>query len=494
MRTAYGVETVRAAERELMERVPEGALMQRAAAGLAVACAQVLGRVYGSRVVLLVGSGDNGGDALYAGARLARRGAGVGAVLLAPERAHAGGLAALRAAGGRVVGDGAREAARDEAAAVAVARADLVVDGIVGIGGRGGLRPQAAQLASLVRESGVPVVAVDLPSGVDADTGEVRGEAVRAEVTVTFGTYKPGLLVDPAREYAGAVRLVDIGLGEVLPEAGELEALQYADVAALLPEPGAESDKYRRGVVGIVAGSARYPGAAVLAVAGALRGGAGAVRYVGPAGDEVLARFPEALVSRGPAGTAGRVQAWVAGPGLGDEGERLRDVVDADVPVLIDADGLRLVEAAAVRARSAPTLLTPHAGEAAALLGVERAEVERGRLAAVRELAGRYGATVLLKGSTTLVAGPGGGAGPVGGAVRVNPTGTAWLATAGSGDVLSGLGGSLLAAGLGARDAGSVAAYLHGLAGRRVSVGAPVGAWDVAEGIPGAWRDVVRGV
>ncbi|MGH4032635.1 NAD(P)H-hydrate dehydratase [Actinomycetota bacterium Odt1-20B] len=487
MRTAYGVETVRAAERELMERVPEGALMQRAAAGLAVACAQVLGRVYGSRVVLLVGSGDNGGDALYAGARLARRGAGVGAVLLAPERVHAGGLAALRAAGGRVVGDGTREEARDAAVAAAVARADLVVDGIVGIGGRGGLRPQAAQLASLVRESGAPVVAVDLPSGVDADTGEVRGEAVRADVTVTFGTYKPGLLVDPAREYAGAVRLVDIGLGEVLPETGDLEALQYADVAALLPEPGAESDKYRRGVVGIVAGSARYPGAAVLAVAGALRGGAGAVRYVGPAGDEVLARFPEALVSRGPAGKAGRVQAWVAGPGLGDEGERLRDVVDAEVPVLIDADGLRLVEAAAVRARSAPTLLTPHAGEAAALLGVERAEVERGRLAAVRELAGRYGATVLLKGSTTLVADA------AGGVVRVNPTGTAWLATAGSGDVLSGLGGSLLAAGLGARDAGSVAAYLHGLAGRRVSVGAPVGAWDVAEGIAGAWRDVVRG-
>ncbi|NSL43022.1 NAD(P)H-hydrate epimerase, partial [Streptomyces sp. 8P21H-1] len=147
----------------------------------------------------------------------------------------------------------------------------------------------AAALVDTVGETRAAVVAVDLPSGVEADTGEVHGAAVRADLTVTFGTHKPGLLVDPAREYAGSVRLVDIGLA--LPGEAELEALQHADVAALLPVPGAESDKYRRGVVGIAAGSARYPGAAVLAVAGALRGGAGAVRYVGPAGDAVLARF-----------------------------------------------------------------------------------------------------------------------------------------------------------------------------------------------------------
>ncbi|MEV8016643.1 NAD(P)H-hydrate dehydratase [Streptomyces sp. NPDC086554] len=483
MRTAYRVGTVRAAERSSMARLPEGALMQRAAAGLAVVCAQVLGKVYGARVVLLVGSGDNGGDALYAGARLARRGAGVSAVLLSPERAHAGGLAAFRAAGGRV--------AAAEGAAGALRGVDLVVDGIVGIGGKGGLRAGAAQVVGLVRESGVPVVAVDLPSGVDADSGEVAGDAVRADVTVTFGAYKPGLLIDPGREYAGVVRLVDIGLGAVLG-APEVEALQYEDVAALLPRPTGESDKYRRGVVGVVAGSARYPGAAVLAVAGALRGGAGAVRYVGPAVDAVIARFPEALVSEGAPSKAGRVQAWVVGPGLGDEAGRLQDVVAADVPVLIDADGLRLVEAEVVRGRSAPTLLTPHAGEAAALLGVSREEVERGRLAAVRELAGRYGATVLLKGSTTLVAGGAGRGGGAdgGGVVRVNPTGTPWLATAGSGDVLSGLAGSLLAAGLSAEDAGSVGAYLHGLAARHAADGAPAGAQDVAAALPVAWRDV----
>ncbi|MFJ9424013.1 NAD(P)H-hydrate dehydratase [Streptomyces sp. NPDC101249] len=478
MRTAYSVDTVRTAERALMARLPEGALMQRAAAGLAAACAELLGRVYGRRVVLLVGSGDNGGDALHAGARLARRGAGVTAVLLAPPaRTHAGGLAALTRAGGRAVGA--------DRGAEAVARADLVVDGVVGIGGRGGVRADAEPLVDAVERARAAVVAVDLPSGVEADSGEVRGRAVRADLTVTFGTHKPALLVDPAREYAGSVRLVDIGLRSELPAEPVLEALQHADVAALLPRPGAASDKYRRGVVGIAAGSARYPGAAVLAVSGALRGGAGAVRYVGPAGDAVLARFPETLVSdRGPR-EAGRVQAWVVGPGAGDEAASVGEVLAQDVPVLIDADGLRLADRAAVRARTAPTLLTPHAGEAAALLGVAREEVEAARLASARELAQRYGATVLLKGSTTLVADPGGGP------VRVNATGTAWLATAGSGDVLSGLAGSLLASGLTARDAGSVAAYLHGLAGRFAADGAPAGAHDVAEAIPSAWRDVV---
>ncbi|MFI8961372.1 NAD(P)H-hydrate dehydratase [Streptomyces sp. NPDC053493] len=476
MRTAYRVETVRAAEAELMARLPDGALMQRAAAGLAAACRALLPRVYGSRVVLLVGSGDNGGDALYAGARLLRRGAGVTAVLLG-SRAHEGGLAALRAAGGRVADDPYE----------ALAVADLVLDGITGIGGRGGLRPEAVPVARAARGSDAVVVAVDLPSGVDADTGEVAGEALRADATVTFGAYKPGLLVDPAREYAGALRLVDIGLDAVLPSVPDLEALQHEDVARLLPVPTPESDKYRRGVVGIVAGSARYPGAAVLAVEGALRGGAGAVRYVGPGpvGDAVIAAHPETLVHAGPPAKAGRVQAWVVGPGLGD-GPGVADVLGSDVPVLVDADGLRDLAPEAVKARTAPTVLTPHAGEAAALLGASREEVEAGRLAAVRELAGRYGATVLLKGSTTLVCGAG-GAGPV----RANPTGTSWLATAGSGDVLSGLAGSLLAAGLAPLDAASVAAYLHGLAARRATTApAPITARDVARTLPAAWHDV----
>jgi hydroxyethylthiazole kinase-like uncharacterized protein yjeF len=505
MRNGYCVERVRTAERELMGRLPEGALMQRAAAGLAVTAAEALGRVYGSRVVVLAGSGDNGGDALYAGARLARRGAGVRAVLLSPERAHPGGLEDLRASGGRVVTE-------HQGAIRALAEADLVLDGIVGIGGRGGLRPGAAECVRGIGESAT-VVAVDLPSGIDADTGEVPGEAVRADVTVTFGTYKPGLLIDPGHGLAGVVRLVDIGLD--LPSPPDVQALQHAEVAALLPRPAAESDKYRRGVVGITAGSARYPGAAVLAVSAALRGGAGAVRYAGPAAADVVRAHPEVLVTDGGPASAGRVQAWVAGPGIGTESgaDRVLDEALAEpVPLLIDADGLGLLARRGPKALAdrggtgdRAVLLTPHAGEAAALLAgagrpAERARVEAERLAHARALAEAYGCAVLLKGSTTLVApapAPASAPAPDGGPaapVRINPTGTPWLATAGSGDLLSGLAGALLASGLSALDAASAAAYLHGLAARRASAGrSPVTSLDVAAELTGAWRDVLRG-
>ncbi|GAA2230380.1 MULTISPECIES: NAD(P)H-hydrate dehydratase [Kitasatospora] len=493
MRHAHTVGQVRAAEAELMARLPGGTLMQRAAAGLAATCARLLGRVYGSRVLVLAGSGDNGGDALYAAARLAGRGAAVSAILLAPEKAHAGGLAALRAAGGRLTSD-----------LSAFERADLVLDGIVGIGARGGLRPEAQRFARAERR-GV-VVAVDVPSGVDPDSGEVAGVALRADVTVCFGTYKPGLLIDPGASYAGALQLVDIGLEPPRPA---VTVLQHPDLAALLPVPSAESDKYRRGVVGVAAGSARYPGAALLAVAGALRGGAGAVRYVGTAAEEVVRRFPETLVTEGSPAGAGRVQAWVVGPGSGDGAARaLQEALAGQVPVLVDADGLTELARlgpTALAGRTAPTVLTPHTGEAARLLaglgagdgtgepagtgagqrdGGGSREPAEARLATARRLAEAYGATVLLKGSTTVIATPGGD-------VRVNPTGTSWLATAGSGDVLSGLAGSLLAAGLGPLDAASAAAYLHGLAGREAARGgAPVTALDVAAALPAAWRTV----
>ncbi|MGH8888588.1 MAG: NAD(P)H-hydrate epimerase, partial [Acidothermaceae bacterium] len=264
MRQAHGVATIRAAEAAAMAELPAGALMQRAAAGLAATCGRLLGRVYGTKVALLVGSGDNGGDTLFAGGLLARRGAAVSAILLG-DHAHAGGLAALRAAGGRVA---------DPAVLGGV---DLVIDGITGIGGSGGLRDAAVAAVAQISSSAI-VVAVDIPSGVDADTGEVTGAAVRADATVTFGTWKPGLLVDPGASYAGAVECVDIGLARFLPN-GSVSALQSSDVGALLPVPDVESDKYRRGVLGIVAGSRAYTGAAVLATGGALRTGVGMVRF-----------------------------------------------------------------------------------------------------------------------------------------------------------------------------------------------------------------------
>jgi len=455
MRAAHGVEQVRAAEKALMERVPEGTLMQRAAYGLATVVADLLrgddgAGVYGARVLLLIGAGNNGGDALYAGAQLARRGARVEAVLLS-EQVHEAGLAELRACGGRVV-------ELDEAQ-----QPDVVVDGIVGIGGKPGLRPQAE--AAVTRFPGAAVVAVDVPSGVDVDTGAVDGPHVRADVTVTFGTHKGCLLLDPAAESAGVVALVDIGLD--LPEP-LVTALQAVDVAALLPVPAAFDHKYTRGVVGVAAGSAAYPGAAVLCTSGASSGLAGMVRYVGEAADAVRARHPGVVVGEG------RVQAWVVGSGGDDQAEQgLARALADDVPVVVDADGLRHLEAGTGR----ELVLTPHAGELAALLGVDRADVEARQLEHARLAASRYDAVVLLKGRHSLTVTPDGRA-------RVTTSGLPWLAVAGAGDVLAGVIGSLLAAGLSGFDAASVGSWLHGAAATMAGNGGPVTPEGVADAVP----------
>ncbi|GAA2644089.1 bifunctional ADP-dependent NAD(P)H-hydrate dehydratase/NAD(P)H-hydrate epimerase [Nonomuraea recticatena] len=476
MRTAYTADQIRAAELTLMATLPEGALMQRAATGLAVVCAGLLGRVYGSRVLVLVGSGDNGGDALHAGAWLARRGARVEA-LLAGSKTHEEGLAAFLRAGGRVAED--------------MGEADLIVDGLVGIGATGALREPYASLANRANAAQALVVAVDVPSGVDASMGRVAGTAVRAHLTVTMGAVKTGLLVDPGASYVGALELVDIGLGPHLPDP-DVAAMTAEDVDDLLPRPGAESDKYRRGVVGVAAGSDRYTGAAVLAVGGALRAGAGMVRYVGtaPPVHQVRASWPEAVITQletPSLESVGRVQAWVVGPGLGTDDwahELVARVLATDVPVLVDADALTIVarEKGLLR-RTAPVLITPHAGELSRLLGVPADRVAGARLEHARRAVAELGVTVLLKGSTTVVA-------EQDRPVRVNPTGTPWLATGGTGDVLSGVGGTLLAGGLGACDAGACAAFLHGLAGRMAADGAPLTAADVAAAIPLAMRSL----
>lgn len=458
MRSAHTVAQVRTAEAAAMATLPDGALMQRAATGLAHAVIELLGGAYGRRVVLLVGSGGNGGDALYAGALLARRGAAVDAWLLS-ERAHPGGLAALRSAGGRVV-DGVRHPT-----------ADVVIDGIAGIGGRAGLRPDA--VAALAALRGVPIVAVDVPSGVDVDTGELDGPHVTADLTVTFGTHKVAHLVDPAARACGVVERVDLGL-ELPPAA--VQALQPADVAALLPRPAADAHKYTRGVVGVRAGSTRYPGAALLAVAGANTGLAGMVRYVGAAASLVKEHHPEVV---GP----GRVQAWVVGPGGGeDAGDQLAQALADGVPLVADADALAHLGGPL----PVSAVLTPHAGELAAMLGLDRAEVEARPLRHARRAAEEYAAVVLLKGRHTLVADPVG-------RVRVTTTGTPWLATAGAGDVLSGLIGALLATGLGALDAASVGSWLHGAAATLAARGGPITAGDVAVAVPHVVRDLAGG-
>jgi hydroxyethylthiazole kinase-like uncharacterized protein yjeF len=476
MRGAWRADDVRVAEERLMATVPPGTLMQRAATGLARRCAELLaeaGGVYGARVVLLVGGGNNGGDALYAGALLARRGAAVRAVLLSPQRSHADGLAALRAAGGRVVADPFDSTV------------DLVVDGIVGIGAKGGLRGAAAELVA--RLGGLNprpiVVAVDLPSGVDVDTGAVEGAAVAADVTVTFGCLKPGLVVGPAAALSGLVDFVDIGLSITDTEPA-VRIPDLVDIASWWPHPGPASDKYTRGVAGLATGSAGYPGAALLSAAGALAGPAGMVRYAGPAAGDVVRSHPSVIPSHAVADT-GRVQAWLVGCGIGTDArarDEVRAVLAAPVPVVVDADAITLAGEpgllAVLRARTAPTVVTPHDREFARLAGET---VGSDRLAAASGLAERLGVVTLLKGDRTVVAHPDGRA-------WANPTGTATLATAGTGDVLAGLLVSLLAAGVPAERAAVTAAYVHGLAGRAASRGEqgprPVTAPDVAAALP----------
>jgi hydroxyethylthiazole kinase-like uncharacterized protein yjeF len=421
---------------------------------------------------------------LYAGARLAARGARVDA-LMVTDRPLAAALDAFHRGGGRSVqAGGAADSALLEAA-------DLVVDGMVGIGGSGELRDPMARVARLLDRTTASVVAVDVPSGVDASTGEVAGVAVHADVTVTFGARKIGLLIDPGAEHAGLVECVDIGLSLPPPAVSALDA---DDVRALLPSPRSESDKYRRGVLGVVAGSDAYPGAAELVVGGALATGIGMVRFVSTArpAAAVRAAHPEAVVTEIAAGDArsllgaGRVQAWVIGPGLGTDdaaAELVRAVLATDAPVLLDADALTTVarQLDALRSRNAPTLLTPHAGELSRLTNEDRTEIEARRLDAVRGAAKSLGQTILLKGSSTLVATPEG-------AIRVNTAATPFLATAGSGDVLAGVCGALLAAGLEPLDAGSAGAFIHGLAGLSASGWAehPISATAIVDNLPAA--------
>lgn len=458
----WPVAEIRAAEQRVLARLPDGALMARAARAVAVQATAMLGFTYGARVLLLIGAGDNGADALYAGAELARRGARVLAAVADPSRVDAAALTELYRCGGRRVEVGA------------AGPVDLIIDGLVGIGARGPLRENLSALVDAADGSSAPVLAVDLPSGVDPDTGAAPGRAVRATVTVCMGALKPGLLVGAGRVHAGAIRVVELGLA---PELGRplIWRLTDADVAAALEVPGPEDDKYTRGVVGVAAGSQAYPGAAHLCVGSARLGGVGAVRYAGHAAAEIVRRFPEVLVTDTVA-EAGRVQAWAAGPGLGDTDEAvesLRGVLGSDVPVLVDADGLNLLARQdglreLLAGRSAATVLTPHDREFERLFG----KVGENRITAARLAAAQVGAVVLLKGYASVIATPDGDC-------YLNPTGVPALATAGSGDVLSGLIGSLLATGIEPGLAAAVGAYLHGAAAERAVPDGPMVAGEL---------------
>ncbi|UYG16940.1 NAD(P)H-hydrate epimerase [Brachybacterium huguangmaarense] len=485
MITAYTAEDVRRAERPLLDAdVP---LMQRAAAALAARCLPLLreraGTVPGSRVVLLVGPGSNGGDALFAGAHLARRGAAVTAVQT-EAALHDAGAAALSRAGGCLH----RARGADEQTARLLGDADLVVDGVLGIGGRPELSDELAAILAAANASPASVVAVDVPTGVDATTGEAADDAVRAELTVTMGAVKAGLLLPGAAAHVGRVDLVDLGLAPHLPSEPAVRRLETEDVRELWPVPGPADQKYSRGVVTIDAGSADFPGAGVLSASGAARAGAGMVRYRGPAAvrDMILARRPEVV------GADGRHQAVVIGSGLSPEDPRCRRGVEE----LCAEDAVGVLDAGALSAirpgdrLPSHVVLTPHAGEAARLAEALDlpSSLPPARLAG--ELARATGATVLLKGEVTLVAD-----GDAPDRLYSQAEATPWLGTAGTGDVLGGILGTLLAAGLPGPLAAALAASVHGRAGVAASRGgtAPLVALDVAEHVPAVLTAILGG-
>ncbi|HEX3197342.1 MAG TPA: NAD(P)H-hydrate epimerase [Propionibacteriaceae bacterium] len=444
---AYRVDKIRQIEERAIAVEGVDALMQRAAAAVAASAADLLrsqsGGRYGRHVMIMVGAGNNGGDALFAGVRLARRGVRVTAIRCLGTP-HAAGLAALIAAGGHLVD------LDDHDPTVAY---DLVIDGILGIGGRPGLPNPVARLVRSVEARAIPTIAVDLPSGVDADTGAAPGAAVRATRTITFGELKPCHLLRPALSRCGAITVVDIGLGADHDETADLVGLDEEGLAAAWPYPTERSDKYARGAVGVDTGSNQYPGAAVMSVYGAVYGGAGYVRFLGaerPAAT-ISAQLPNVVFS------PGRVQAHLFGSGWGDRAdgaEVLAHVAEQGLPAVVDADGLRYLPKPA----PAGWLLTPHAGELARLLERERSWVEQDPVRAVAAGAEQTGATVLLKGATQLVAAP--DSGPV----LVAVPGPAWTAQAGSGDVLGGVCAALLAADVDAQRAGQLGASVQAVA------------------------------
>jgi ADP-dependent NAD(P)H-hydrate dehydratase / NAD(P)H-hydrate epimerase len=500
MKTLATVAAVQAADAAAQAGgTPVAALMRRAGAAVAAAAVAELGAVAGRRVVALAGKGHNGGDALEALARLAGRGAGAEALVTGdPDDLDEQGLrcvALVRRAGGRVRAFDAG-LARD-----LLAGADLVLDGLLGTGSSGAPRGAVAEAIGCTRAADAPVVAVDIPSGVDGATGEVAGEAVTAAVTVTFQAVKPGHVLPPGSGHTGRLVVADIGLPL---EPGRWGVSEAADLVGLVPLPRAELHKRSRGVLLLVGGSPGMGGAPTLMGLGARRGGTGLLVLAVPASvaDRVGAAVPEALTVALPESGGGLARnaddacrRWLGeataigvGPGLG-RADGTQKVVRGLLaaypgPAVVDADALSALGTGGPLAeRRGPTLLTPHAGEFARLAP----DAHGTRLETAADRAAAWGATVLLKGDHTVVADPDG-------RLAVNPTGVPALASGGTGDVLTGLTGALLAQGLAPFDAGRLGAWVHGRAGALAveDLGpVSVAAGDIAGHLPAAFRELL---
>jgi NAD(P)H-hydrate epimerase len=504
---------MRALDRATLEggHVPGETLMERAGAGVARALEERYGSLLALRVLILCGTGNNGGDGVVAARHLFARGAEPHVVLAgARARVRGDALAHLRryeAAGGTTV------AAADEtalAAAIATSdRWDFALDALLGTGAQGppeGVVAAAVQALRELDERGTRVVAVDLPTGVDADSGAIARRAVRADLTVTFGAPKRGHWLYPGRAFRGELEVVDIGL---LPPARAtdcpVEVAIAGGIAERLPVRDPRAHKGSVGRVLVVGGSVGLTGAAALAARAATRAGAGYVQCVVPASlnDILEVKLTEEMtlpVAESPRRALSasawpavrehlrRVDAVLLGSGLSRDPDAAwlarRIVEERALPMVLDADGLHAIAGRGMPAprAGAPLVLTPHLGEMSRLTGVPAATLESGRIDLAREWAARWGAVVVLKGAPTVVAGPDGRA-------SVNPTGNPGMATAGTGDVLAGMLAALLAQRVDPWDAARLAVYAHGDAGDRAAAVQGVhgmSAGDLLEEVPRA--------
>jgi len=464
MHSLYSVAEVRLAEQSAATTLPPGTLMQRAGQAAAT-LAHELAAGRNGPVLVLAGPGNNGGDALEVAANLAQAGLEVivvhlaGGATVARETAHA--LTRARAGDARFV----------DAIPAGEAWA-LAVDGLFGIGLARPLDGKARELVLALNELDCPVLALDIPSGLDADTGALAAAdavAVRATHTITFIADKPGLHTNAGRDYAGEVTVATLGIDAALLPPASARLNDPALFTQRLATRRHASHKGSFGDVAIVGGAAGMAGAAVLAARGALYAGAGRVFVASLAPALAYDSTQPEIMFRDAAGFHQPEAVLVLGPGMGDSAGAIKQLVkalDGSAPLVIDADALNLIAASPdlqqrLASRGHPALLTPHPLEAARLLGVTAAVVQGDRLAAAREIAARLQAVVVLKGSGSVIAEPAG-------AVAINPTGNPGLATGGTGDVLAGVCGALLAQGWNAWEAALGAAWLHGDAADRL--------------------------
>lgn len=470
--------------------IPSILLMERAGAEAAAAIARHHPM---SDALVVVGAGNNGGDGMVVARYLVEAGWSVRIAVLtdAPREGDAGTMSAIAERLGIPIGpiEGVPPSGRT-----------VVVDALLGTGARGAPRPPHARAIESINAAAGPVVSLDVPSGVDASTGRVAGVAVRADRTITFGADKVGLRVAPGRLLAGEVEVVRIGIPDAIQEAPRAW-LGTAALLGAIPAKAPGGEKYAAGAVLVVGGSTGMSGAPALAARAVLRAGGGLVVVATPGRVQplVAGAVPEAMVVPLPGerthlhpedvsrvlSESDRVGAVALGPGLGraaDTTACVRSLAESvRLPLVLDADALWHLGSLPEHLRDRPglTVLTPHAGEAARLLGLERSEVEQGRLDAAAELTRVTGAVVVLKGPGSIVASP--GEPPI-----VNDTGGPALSTAGTGDVLTGVIAALLARGLAPRDAAAMGAALHGSAGECCGRGDGATAGDIVEALPAA--------